>query len=241
MQSTELRSTDAKANIWVALLAFVVAGFALFHGEAGLTGLVATACGVALIFARLRQERDAVDARLGLSDELARAYALVERGAHRQALGIGHDVAERAQSARLQRAALELVAWCELGLNRPRAARDALSWLSESADPYCKAAVEDACGQSLWALHILERAARQRPLVREATLFRIDLYARLRGVEAACLLALQQLARLRRDDAERVLGFARAAQFEGGAALALAVALASPTACTLENRASARK
>lgn len=178
MQSTELRSADAKANIWVALLAFVVAAFALFHGEAGLSGLVATACGFALLFARLRQERDAVDARLGLPAELARARELVGRGAHRQALGVAHEVAERAQSAQLQRAALEVVAWCELGLGRPRAARDALSWLSESADPYCMAAVEDACGQSLWALHILERAARKKPLAREATLFRIDLSVR---------------------------------------------------------------
>lgn len=240
MLPTELGSSDAKANIWVAVLAFVVAGFALFHGEAGLTSLVATICGVVLVFARLRQERDAVDARLGLADELARARDLSERGAHRQALGIAHDVAERAQSARLQRAALELVAWCELALGRPRAARDALSWLSESADPYCSAAVEDACGQSLWALHILERAARKRPLVREALLFRIDLYARLRGLEAACALALQQLARLGRDDAERVLRFAHAADFNGGAALALARALSAAPASARESRASGR-
>jgi len=228
MQSTEHYRADAKASLWVALLAFVFAAFALFEGRAGLTGGLALACGVCLLFVRLRQERDAVDQRRGLAEELERGRELLGRSAHRQALAVAHDVAERAQSARMQRAALELVAWCELQRGRPRAARDALSWLSESADPYCTAAVEDACGQSLWALHILERAARKRPLAREAVLFRIDLCARLRGVEAACALTLQQLARLRRDDAEKVLGFAQAAQVTGGASLALAAALAAP-------------
>jgi hypothetical protein len=120
-------------------------------------------------------------------------------------------VAELAQSARLQHTAVELVAWCELGLGRPEAARDALSWLSGSArlDPYCRAAVEDASGQSLWALHILERAARRHGLSREATLLRIELCARFRGIEAACALALQKVAQLTRDDLASLLTFAR--------------------------------
>jgi hypothetical protein len=242
MQSTELRQSDAKASIWVALLAFAVAAFALCHGKAGLTALVAMTCGFALVFARLRQEREGADARLGLADELSRARDLFERGAHRHALRVAHDVAEQAQSARLQRAALELVAWCELSMGRPQAARDALSWVSGSGalDPFCVAAVEDACGQSLWALHLVERAARKRQLSREATLFRLDLYARLRGAEAACALALAQaqaqaqaqapqpMGRLRVDDLERVLAFAHAAGVHGGAALALAQAVATP-------------
>ncbi len=229
MQSNELRRRDAKASIWVALLAFAVAAFALCQGKAGLTALVAMACGFSLVFARLRQERDAADARLGLADELSRAHQLFERGAHRHALRIGHDVAEQAQSAHVQRAALELVAWCELGMGRPQAARDALSWVSGSGtlDPYCVAAVEDACGESLWALHLVERAARKRQLSREATLFRIDLYARLRGIEPACALAVQQLTRLRPDDVERVLGCARSANVESEAVAALARALAA--------------
>jgi hypothetical protein len=78
-------------------------------------------------------------------------------------------------------------------------------------DPYCCAAVEDACGQSRWALHILERAARRKALSREATLFRIELYARLRGLDAACALAVQKLALLSPADAESLLQFARAA------------------------------
>ncbi len=229
MQSTELRRSDNKASLWVALLSFAFAAFALCHGKAGLTALVATTCGGSLVFARLRQERDAADARLGLADELARARELLERGAHRHALKVSHDVAEQAHSANVQLAALELVAWCELGMGRPQAARDALSWVSGSGtlDPYCVAAVEDACGESLWALHLVERAAKKRQLSREATLFRIDLYGRLRGVEAACKLALQQLPRLRAEDAERVLGFALAANAEGDAVLALARAVAT--------------
>ena len=228
MPSTQAHPGEAKARLQIALLAFAVAAFALCHRHADVTALVAAGGGFWLVLARLRQERDAVDARLGLADELARAQGLLARDAHRQALQVAHDVAERAQSERLQRAALELVAWCELALGRPRAARDALSWLTGSGkvDPYCVAAVEDGCGHGLWALHIVERAAKRRPLSREATLFRIDLCARLRGVEAACSLTLQQLARLRREDAERVLGFARAAHVEGRAALALARALA---------------
>lgn len=228
MQSTQLRHSETKASLWVALLSFVVAAFALCQGKAGLIALIAVSCGFSLVFARLRQERDSADARRGLDQELARASALFERGAHRHALGVAHDVAELAQSARVQRGALELVAWCELGMDRPQAARDALSWVGGfgDLDPHCVAAVEDACGEGRWALHILERAARKKSLPREATLFRIDLYARLRGVEAACALAVQELSRLRLEDAERVLSFARAARVEHESVLALASALA---------------
>lgn len=213
MVRTTARETDEKASIWLAGLAFAVAAFALFHGHTAVIALVLMTCGFALVLTRLRQERDAADARLGLLDEAARVRELLGRGAHRHALAVAHRVAELAQSARLQHTAVELVAWCELGLNRPQAARDALSWLSGSSllDPYCCAAVEDACGQSRWALHILERAARRQALSREATLFRIELYARLRGLEAACALAVQKLAQLSPADAESLVQFARAA------------------------------
>ncbi len=217
---------ESKASIAVALLAFVVAGLALSHGQAGHAALVATACGFALVLTRLRQEREAEDHRLGLPEKLLRARQLQARGAFRDARSLVHQVADEAQSAKLQRAALELLAWCELALDRPEAARDALSCLREagSLDAYCQAAVEDACGHSLWALHLVEREARRHELSREATLFRIDLYARLRGIEAACALTLQQLSRLRLEDAERVLRFADGAG-HGGAARALARAL----------------
>ena len=220
---------SAKASISVAMLAFAVAGFSLIHHQAGLTALIAVACGFALVFARLRQEREAVDARAGLPEDLARAGELMQRGAYRQALNVAQRVAELAQSARMQRAALEVIAWCQLALDRPQDARDALSCLNgaDVIDPYCYAAVEDACGHSLWALHIVERAARKRQLSREATLFRIDLYARLRGIEAACALTLSQLGRLRLEDAERVLLFAHRAG-KSRAALALASALGQP-------------
>lgn len=229
LQSTQLSPADSKASIAVALLAFAVGGVALCHGEAGHAALVAVTCGFALVLARLRQEREAGDARLGLADELRRARELLSRSLHRQALGVSRDVAERAQSASLQCAALELVAWCELELGHPEGARNALSWLggSDALDPYCAAAVEDACGHSLWALHLLDRAARKRPLSREATLFRIDLCARLRGIEAACWLTLQQLTRLRREDAERMLQVARAAQLDSRGTQALDQALAA--------------
>lgn len=217
---------ESKASIVVALLAFALAALALWQGQAGLTALVAIACGFALILARIRQEHEAEDGRLALPEKLQLARELQARGAYREALGVVRGVAELAQSAGLQRAALELVAWCELALDRPEAARDALSCLREAGalDPYCQAAVEDACGHSLWALHIVEREARRRELSREATLFRIDLYARLRGIEAACTLTLQQLGRLRLEDVERVLSFAdRAGQTSAASALARAV------------------
>jgi hypothetical protein len=214
---------EGKASIAVALLAFLVAGVSLCHGQAGLTAMIATACGFALVIARLRQEREADDERLRLGDKLKLSEALQQRGAARDALRLAHQVADRAQSAKLQRAALEQVAWCQLALDRPTEARDALSCLREAGalDPYCQAAVEDACGHSLWALHIVEREARRRQLSREATLFRIDLYARLRGVEAACALTLEQLGRLRIEDVERVLRFADEAG-QSAAARALA-------------------
>lgn len=223
-----------KASILVAVLAFGLAAFALLHHQAGLTALIATGCGFALVFARLRQEREAGDARLGLAGDLERARELMERGAYRQALNLTQRVAELAQSARIQLAALEVLAWCQLALDRPQDARNALSCLNgtpEVIDPYCYAAVEDACGHSLWALHIVERAARKQALSREATLFRIDLYARLRGIEAACALTLSQLGRLRLEDAERVLHFAHRAG-KSRAAQALARALGQPLPAT---------
>ena len=228
MQSSQLGRTDVKASIGVALLLFAIAAFALCHWRAGLTALAATSGGFWLVLARLRQQREAGDARLGVADELQRARQLLSRGAHRHALVVAHAAAESAQSARLQRNALELVAWCELALGRPQGARDALSWTGGSAalDPYCVAAVEDACGESLWALHIIERAARKAPQSRQACLFRIDLYARLRGVEAACALTLQQLLRLEREDVARVLSFARRAGVDCSAARGLAQVLA---------------
>lgn len=213
MAQSHVHPSDQKASVWLAGLAFAVAAFALFHGEAAAVALVLMLCGFALVLARLRQELDEADARHGLPDEVNRIRELLARGAYRQALTLAHRVADLAQSARLQQVAVELVAWCELGLGRPDAARNALSWLSSSAelDPYCRAAVEDACGQSLYALHILERASRRSALSREATLLRIELYARLRGIEAACALALQKLAQLTRQDLERLLDFARSA------------------------------
>lgn len=213
MVRTTVSQADEKASIWLAGLAFAVAAFALFHGHTAFIALVLMICGFALVLTRVRQERDEADTRLGLLEEVTRVRELLERGAYRHALAVAHRVAEHAQGARLQHTAVELVAWCELGLGRPQAARDALSWLSGSTelDPYCRAAVEDACGQSRWALHIMERAARRGALPREATLFRIELYARLRGVDAACALAGQKLAQLSAADARALVDFARAA------------------------------
>jgi hypothetical protein len=51
------------------------------------------------------------------------------------------------------------------------------------------------------------------------------LYARLRGIEAACALTLEQLGRLRFEDVERVLRFADGA---GKAAAASALARVLP-------------
>jgi hypothetical protein len=208
------------------VLAFVLSGVALWLVELGSTSLVLLVAGFALSFAQLRRARDAADVRLGLPAELELARMLLDRGAHAQALVAASRVAERARGARTQRAALELMAWSHLGLGCPTAARDALSWVREieALDPLCYAAVEDACGDSLWALHLLENAARRQRLSREATLFRIDLYARLRGVEAACMLTLRELERLTLDDARRVLAFAGDVHAEAVDALARRVA-----------------
>jgi len=234
MQSARLRTTDTKASIWAAGLSFAVAAFALSHRDAGLVTLVALTCGFSLLFVRLRQERIESDTRMGLPLELAQARNLLERGACRHALVVAHRVADAAQSAPVQRQALELVAWCQLGLGRPEAARNALSWVGGAGgldpwlDAYVCAAVEDACGASLWALHLLERAARKQKLSREATLFRIDLIARVRGIDAACALTLRELYRLTLDDARRVVAFARATDDNpapGASVLALEQAL----------------
>ena len=208
------------------VLAFVLSGVALWLVELGSTTLVLLVAGFALLFAQLRRARDATDARLGLAAELDLARLLLKRGAHAQALVAASRVAERAHSARTQRAALELMAWSHLGLDRPAAARDALSWVRpiEELDPLCCAAVEDACGESLWALHLLDNAARRQHLSREATLFRIDLCARLRGVEAACLLTLHELESLTLDDARRVLAFANGVGLDAVRQLADALA-----------------
>jgi hypothetical protein len=230
MQSARLRTTDTKASIWAAGLSFAVAAFALAHSSAGPVALIALACGFSLLFVRLRQERSEGDLRLGLPRELTQARQLLEREAYRHALIVAHRVAEKAQSAPLQRQALELVAWCQLGLGRPQAARDALSWIGGAGgldpwlDAYVCAAVEDACGATSWALHMLERAARKQKLSREATLFRIDLYARVRGIEAALGLALRELQLLTADDVERIVAFAHGAD-QSSVARALLLAL----------------
>ena len=205
--------------------AFVLSALALWWVELGTSTLVLLTAGFALLISGQRRARDAVDRRLGLAEELELAGILLRRGAHGDALAIASRVAEHARSPRMQCRALEVLAWAHLGLGRPQAARDALSWVRppEALDPLCCAAVEDACGESLWALHLLENAARRRPLSREGTLFLIDLNARLRGIEAACRLTLSELPRLTLDDARRVLAFA--GTLSGGAVTALARAL----------------
>jgi hypothetical protein len=230
MQSARLRGTDTKASVWAAGLSFAVAAFALVHSSGGPVALIALTFGFSLLFVRLRQERAEADERAGLPLQLAQARQLLQREAHRHALLVAHRVADAAQSAPLQREALELVAWCQLGLGRPQAARNALSWVGGAGgldpwlDAYVCAAVEDACGASSWALHLLERAARKRKLSRQACLFRIDLYARVRGIEAACSLSLQELDRLTPDDIRRVTAFARVtATSSRAAALLLAL------------------
>lgn len=192
------------------VLAFVLSGLTLWLMELGATSMILLLAGFALLFAQERRAREAVDARLGLAAELELSFALLRREAYAEARVVAARVAERACSPRSQRAAVEAIAWAQLGLGRPNAARDALSWVrpQEALDPYCCAAVEDACGESRWALHLLENAARRQQLSREATLFRIDLHARLRGAEDACWLTLRELAKLELDDARRVLAFA---------------------------------
>jgi hypothetical protein len=189
--------------------------------------LFAIAIGCALLLRLLRRALTAKDARSGLPNDLARAWELLHRGAAGAALAIGHRIADRARSPGVQRASIELIAWAQLSRGRPEAARNALSWLGESPelDPYCRAAVEDACGQSSWALHILELAAKRRELPREAILFRIDLHARLRGLEAACTITLRELDRIRLEDAERVVRAGASAAQRGQAWRALVDAL----------------
>lgn len=217
--------TDALAQGVAFALALLLAIGSLLVAHNGAATLIALAAAFAIWLARLRQGRVEAEARLGLSEELELARLLLTRGAYTQARSIARRVAELAQVTRTEQAALETLAWCELGLGRPGPARDALSWVRprDSLDVLCCAAVEDACGDPLWALHLLESAARRGPLTREARLFWIDLCARCRGIEAACLLTLEQLKGLRLEDAERVLEFARHAP--SAAARALAAAL----------------
>jgi hypothetical protein len=234
MARLDTKKLDAVAQGCALVLAFLVAGWSLWVAENGVAALISVAAGFALTLSRLQQARADADERLGLADELMLARTLLGRGAHMQALVVARRVAEAAQSMGMQRAALETVAWCELGRGRPENARNALSWLrsDEALDVLCCAAVEDACGDSLFALHLLESAARRRPLPREARLFWIDLCARSRGIEAACMLTIQQLKSLRLEDAELVLEFARQAPSTAMDALAAALSQAKATVAT---------
>lgn len=202
---------EAVAQTGAMVAAFVLATWALWVAEHGVATLISLVAGFALLLARLRQSRADVEARLGLAEELELARVLLSRGAYSEARPIARRVAEQARLTSTQQGALETVAWCELGLGRPGPARDALSWVRppDVVDVLCQAAVEDACGRSLFALHLLENAAKRGPISREARLFWIDLCARSRGIEAACSLTLQQLKSLRLEDAERVLEVAR--------------------------------
>jgi hypothetical protein len=204
--------------------AFALSAWALCVAEHGVATLISLAAGFALLLARIRQARVDLETRLGLAGELELSRLLLERGAYGQALPIARRVAELARLTRTQERALETVAWCELGLGRPGPARDALSWVpADSLDVLCRAAVLDACGHSLFALRLLESAAKRGPLSREARLFWIDLCARCRGIEAACLLTVRQLKNLQLEDAERVLEFAGGASSAAARALALAL------------------
>lgn len=231
MPYLDAKKLDAAAQTGALVLAFLVAAWSLWVAENGVATLISVAAGFALTLSRIRQSRMDVEARLGLSGQLELAKALLSRGAHVQALVVAHRVAEAARCTSTQRAALETVAWCELGRGRPENARNALSWIraDEATDVLCCAAVEDACGDSLFALHLIESAARRRPLPREARLFWIDLCARSRGIEAACMLTIQQLKSLRLEDAERVLEFARSAPSAAMHALAAALHQARAT------------
>jgi hypothetical protein len=225
------KQLDAVAQVSALVLAFAVAVWSLWVVENGVAALISVAAGFALTLSRLQQARVDAEARLGLAEELALARTLLARGAHMQALVVARRVAEAACCTSTQRAALETVAWCELGRGRPENARNALSWMrsDDALDVLCCAAVEDACGDSLFALHLLESAARRGPLPREARLFWIDLCARSRGIEAACMLTLQQLKSLRVEDAERVLEFAKQAPSAAVHSLAAALHQAKAT------------
>ncbi len=206
-------------------LAFALAAWSLLIAGNGAATLISLAAAGALTLARMRQRRAEAELLLGLPAELELARTLLMRGAHTQALAVGRRVAEQARCGSTQRSALEIVAWSELGCGRPERAQNALSWLhsDDALDVLCRAAVADACGDSLWALHLVEDAARRRLLTREARLFWIDLCARRRGIEAACRLTLEQLKSLRLEDAERVLEFAKHAPSAAAQALALAL------------------
>jgi hypothetical protein len=212
LTEARLQAIDGVANAAAMLLAFALAGCALWFVENGWVTLISLAAGFSLLVSRLQRDRAEIEAKLGLHDQLELARALLSRGAHGQARAIAGRVAEEARNPRTQRAAVEALAWAELGLGRPQSARNALSWVPlDAVDQYCCAVVEDACGNSFWALHIIESAGRKSRLSREAKRFWIDLCARLRGLEAACQLTLRELGGLDPDDARRVLDCALAA------------------------------
>jgi hypothetical protein len=211
LSDSTLQAFDGAACVAATLLAFPLAGCALLLERSSIAALILLSAGFALLLTARQRANAEGDARLRLSEQLELARLLLGRGAHGKACSIAREVAERARSPRTQLAAVETLAWCELGLGRPLSARNALSWIRplEALDAYCCAAVEDACGNSLWALRILEEAGRRASLSPNAQRFWIDLCARVRGVEAACQLTLRQLAELDRGDALRVLEFAR--------------------------------
>lgn len=197
------------ADTTALVLALPLAGGALCFVSYAPMALVLFVAWVTLSVSRLRRSQAESEAQFGLAEKLERAQFLLQQGAHGASRSLARQVADEARTPETQRAVVETLAWCELGLGRPEAARAALSCIPVYVlDPYCRAAVAEACGHAHEALGILQATHVKKPLSRPAIQLQIELKARLHGAAEACECALQNVHSLTREDIERVLNFA---------------------------------
>jgi Zn-dependent protease len=218
-----------RATTALAIAASVAAGVAMTGFVVVRSAALAAVFGGVAAYSMMewaRRKREDEEARLGLPVRLRNAEALLAQGRPVQAQGLATGVLKAARSKKTRRKASELLAWCQLGQDRPERARQALIAAGPlpALDAHCRAAVEEACGHEEVAIEILERARQREGLGPDAVKRLVDLYARRGRFDLVCRVTRDEVRGLDPDDTRRVIDAAVAAgALEGAAELAAAL------------------
>ncbi len=164
---------------------------------------------------------DNADVREGLDERLLEGRRALDEGDTRRARDLALEVSERARTDAMRDAAGVLLAWIHVADHDGPRARSALARLSPRAaiDPYTLAAVEDAAGNAVGALQILEIARQQGMRAVPMSKLLIDLYARAGELSRAVQVAADDVEILGQSDSRKVLGAAFEAKEYRSAAL----------------------
>jgi hypothetical protein len=166
-----------------------------------------------------------------------KARAQLDRGSPEDAARTARAAAALAQGPRTRSAALTMLAWAELAMDRPAEAVSVVERVDpQHLDLYCLAAAQSANGRPALAIAALELARRGGGLSCDGAKLLVDLYATQNRVDRAVVAALENCDALGPDNCRRVFE----AACEAGAyapAAALASALFNTT-CAPEDGAA---